>query len=50
MTKHFFSESMKKMWDSTKAVQQNLSNFGLAFDANAAVKCKSTKAELVPMI
>ena len=38
---------MKKMWDPTKAVQQNLSDFGLAFDANAAIKCKSTKAELV---
>ena len=42
-----FSESMRKMWDPTKAVQQNLSDFGLAFDANEAIKCKSTKAALI---
>ena len=38
---------MKKLWDSTNAVQQNLSDFGLAFDANEAIKCKSTKAALI---
>jgi hypothetical protein len=43
----FDSDSMQKMWDSTKAVQQNLADFGLAFDANKAIKTKSTKAEFI---
>lgn len=38
---------MRKHWDSTKAVQQNLSDFGLAFDANASVKVKTTRSKLV---
>ncbi len=43
----FFSESMRELWDPTKAVQKNLSDFGLAFDANAVIKAKSTKAIMV---
>ena len=42
-----FSESMRKMWDPTKAVQKNLSDLGLAFDANSVIKCSSTKAGLI---
>ena len=38
---------MRQLWDPTKAVQKNLSDFGLAFDANAVIKAKSTKATLV---
>jgi hypothetical protein len=38
---------MRELWDPTKAVQKNLSDFGLAFDANAVIKAKSTKAIMV---
>ena len=38
---------MRKMWDPTKAVQKNLSDLGLAFDANSVIKCSSTKAGLI---
>ena len=38
---------MRKMWDPTKAVQKNLSDLGLAFDANSVIKSASTKAELI---
>jgi hypothetical protein len=38
---------MRKHWDRTKAVQQNLADFGLAFDANASVKVKTTRSEFV---
>ena len=35
------------MWDPTKAVQKNLSDLGLAFDANSVIKSVSTKAGLI---
>ena len=35
------------MWDPKKAVQKNLSDLGLAFDANSVIKCSSTKAGLI---
>ena len=43
----FFSESMRQLWDPTKAVQKNLSDFGLAFDSNKVINAKSTKAAMV---
>jgi len=38
---------MRKNWDKTKAVQQNLSDFGLAFNPNTCQKVNTTRSLLV---
>ena len=38
---------LKKEWDTAKPVKSNLESMGLVFDANSAVKNKSTKRKFL---
>jgi len=40
-------EVLKKEWDTAKPVKSNLESMGLVFDANSAVKNKSTKRKFL---
>ena len=42
-----FSEVLKNEWDTARPVKANLESMGLVFDANRALKTKSTKRKYV---
>jgi hypothetical protein len=44
-----FSPQVKKAWEPTRTVEQNLSDMGLVYDSNKALKIPSAKELLQPM-
>jgi hypothetical protein len=44
-----FSPQVKMAWEPTRTVEQNLSDMGLVYDANKALKIPSAKELLQPM-
>jgi hypothetical protein len=44
-----FSPQVKMAWEVTRTVEQNLTDMGLAYDANKALKIPSAKELLQPM-
>ena len=38
---------LKKEWDTARPIKSNLESMGLVFDANSALKTKSTKRKLL---
>ncbi|KDR19577.1 hypothetical protein L798_06375 [Zootermopsis nevadensis] len=44
-----FSPQVKKAWEQTRTVEQNLNDMGLAYDSNKALKIPSSKELLLPM-
>ena len=41
------SEVLKNEWDTARPIKSNLESMGLVFDANTAIKTKSTKRKLL---
>jgi hypothetical protein len=44
-----FSPQVKKAWEWTRTVEQNLNDMGLAYDSNKALKIPTAKELLQPM-
>ena len=44
-----FSPQVKMAWETTRSVEQNLSDMGLVYDSNKSLKIPSAKELLQPM-